>query len=47
MVSGALRPFAYRLDDELVANLAQRQGMSSSMRVFGQPWTRRVSKSVR
>ena len=26
---------------------AQCQGMSSSMRLLGQPWTRRVSRSVR
>src|ERR671920_289549 len=45
--SGASAPFPWRLDTQLVFVGAQCQGMSSSMRLFGQPLTRRVSRSAR
>jgi hypothetical protein len=44
---GVLRPLSFWLDVQRVAGVAQRQGMSSSMRLFDQPLTRRVSRSVR
>jgi len=47
VVSGAPRPWAYRLGGELAADLVQFHGTSSSVRAFGQPWTRRVSRSVK
>jgi transposase len=45
--SGASAPFPWRLDAQLVFVGAQCQGMSSSMRLCGQPLTSRVSRSVR
>jgi site-specific DNA recombinase len=45
--SGASAPFRWQLDAQLVFVGAQCQGMSSSMRLCGQPLTSRVSRSVR
>lgn len=45
-VSAALAPYGAALDAVPLA-FAQHQGMSSSMRLLGQPWTRRVSRSAR
>jgi hypothetical protein len=44
-VSGAFGPFSGPLDDQPLFAAAQRQGISSSMRLWGQPLTRRVSTS--
>ncbi len=46
-VSAALRPFLGLLDDQAFFAVAQCQGMSSSMRLWGQPLTRRVSRSAK
>ena len=45
--SGASAPCSWWLDAQLVFVGAQCQGMSSSMRLCGQPLTSRVSRSVR
>ena len=47
IVSEAFGPFSGPLDDQPLFAAAQRHGMSSSMRLFGQPLTRRVSRSVK
>ena len=46
-VSGAFGPFFGPLDDQLVFAAAQCQGISSSTRLWGQPLTRRVSRSAK
>jgi hypothetical protein len=46
-VSEATAPFSRLLDVQSVYAGAQCHGMSSSIRLWGQPLTRRVSKSVR
>ena len=46
-VSAAVRPISPWLDAQLFSLAAHFQGMSSSMRLFGQPSTRRVSRSVK
>ena len=46
-VSGVPRPWPSRLDAQPPFGVAQHQGMSSSMRLFGQPPTSRVSNSAR
>jgi hypothetical protein len=46
LVSAAWRPYAAALDGWSSA-FAQHQGMSSSMRLLGQPLTSRVSRSVK
>src|SRR3712207_1915443 len=45
--SGASAPFTVLLDAQSPFAGAQCQGMSSSMRLCGQPLTRRVSRSAR
>ena len=47
IVSAATRPLVVRPDGQLRSLVAQCHGMSSSMRLLGQPLTRRVSTSVR
>jgi len=42
VVSGATRPLMVGPDDQLLLVVAQHHGMSSSMRLLGQPLTRRV-----
>ena len=46
-VSAVYRPFSGRLDGQASFEGAQCQGMSSSMRLSGQPLARRVSTSVK
>jgi transposase len=46
-VSGAFGPFSGPLDDQPLFAAAQCQGISSSMRLWGQPLTRRVSTSLK
>ena len=46
-VSEATRPIEPAADGQGLLSVAQRQGMSSSMRSLGQPLTRRVSTSVK
>ena len=47
IVSVVLRPLVYWLDGGLSATLVQFHGISSSMRAFGQPFARRVNRSVK
>jgi hypothetical protein len=47
IVSEAYGPLRPSLDAGPSSSAAQRQGMSSSMRLLGQPLTRRVSTSVK
>ena len=46
-VSEDFGPFSPALDVQAFSRFAQHHGMSSSMRLFGQPLTRRVSRSVK
>ena len=46
-VSAATRPLVVRPDGQLRSLVAQCHGMSSSMRLLGQPLTRRVSTSAK
>jgi hypothetical protein len=46
-VSDASGPFRLLPDGQARSSVFQHQGMSSSMRLFGQPLTRRVSTSVK
>ena len=46
-VSGAPPPWPWRVDGQLAFAVAHIQGMSSSMRACGQPWTKRVSRSAK
>ena len=46
-VSEAYGPIRPALDGRAFSPSAQHQGMSSSMRLLGQPLTRRVSRSVK
>jgi hypothetical protein len=46
-VSEDFAPVSPTLDDQLFSAVAHRHGMSSSMRRFGQPLTRRVRRSAK
>ena len=46
-VSGAYGPLSSAVDGGGFSDLAQHHGISSSMRLLGQPLTRRVSRSVK
>ena len=47
LVSEDFAPVPPTLDDQLFSAVAHRHGMSSSMRRFGQPLTRRVRRSAK
>ena len=46
-VSGAPPLWPRRVDGQLAFAVAHIQGISSSMRACGQPWTKRVSRSAK